>query len=120
MKKKTKKKELETILHSHKLTTLKVSTTGISEDGSATLYCIGAKKRKDYMGRSRIVLRVVVGRDIMSIHVESVDYQAEYLELRKRLRERKIVPIYVPYILVTSYTCSNLYGLKLYCSSFAL
>ena len=109
------------ISHGKKLSAIEVGTAGLSHDGSNTLLCNGAVKRKPYRF-SRIVLHVLIGQNILTLHVDDLSPEVEerYKELRRRLREEHIVPIHVPSILISAYSHKTLHGLKLSCDSFQL
>lgn len=109
------------ISHGKKLSAIEVGTAGLSHDGSSTLLCNGAVKRKPYRF-SRIVLHVLIGQSILTLHVDDLSPEVEerYKELRRRLREQHIVPIHVQSILISAYSHETLHGLKLSCDSFQL
>ncbi|RKJ52581.1 hypothetical protein D7X25_14470 [bacterium 1XD42-8] len=109
------------ISHGKKLSAIEVGTAGLSHDGSSTLLCNGAVKRKPYRF-SRIVLHVLIGQSILTLHVDDLSPEVEerYKELRRRLREQHIVPIHVPSILISAYSHETLHGIKLSCDSFQL
>lgn len=107
------------ISHGKKLSAIEVGTAGLSHDKSTTLLCSGAEKRKPYRF-SRIVLHVLIGQSILTLHVNDLSPEVEerYKELRRRLREQHIVPVRVPSILISAYSHETLHGLKLSCDSF--
>ena len=111
----------------NKLTQLEIKTAGLSHDKSTTLLCVGAEKRVDYTRRSKIVLRIIAGHDILNIYVSEryTENEQRYKKLLKLLREQKVVPITVPSVTICAYCHmpnmkTRLYGLKLSCDSFQL
>lgn len=117
---------MATIFNGCKLSALEIKTAGLSLDKSTTLLCVGAEKRADYTGCTKIVLRVMTGQNTLNIYTEAHPRNEErYQNLRQQLHEKYVVPVRIPSVTISAYchtkqVRSKIYGLKLSCEYFQL